>query len=171
MLLNLQQTPAFRSWQALQARERQLVKLMFGVLVLVLIYMIIYAPIMKANQHALQKMNNAQSTWQWLTKQNAKLETTSGQVKQVSLHSQAQLTRYLQQQLARLRLKSEVSSISPINSRGHEGIEIRFANVSSPRVLRWLSKMEQEGVVAQELLLTKTKKGMVEVKVVFEVSN
>lgn len=170
MKQNLQQTSAFRAWIALQERERQLVKVMVGFLVLVLLYLLIYSPMIESHQQAKQKMDNAQSTWQWLNKQNDKLASMSGKIKQVSINSQSQLTRYLQQQLARLKLKSAVSSISPINVRGNEGIEIRFTEVSSPRVIRWLSKMEQEGVVAQELSLVKTKKGMVAVKAVFEVS-
>jgi len=167
----IQQTSAYQSWLNLQPRERTLVKVMVGFLIIGLLYLLVWSPIMSANKQAKQKLNNTESTWNWLNKQNDKLTSLSGTVKQVSIHSQSELTRYLQQQLSAQNLKRNLTSISPLNMRGNQGIEIRFNEVKSPRFFRWLSKMEQEGVVATELSLVKVKKGMIEVKVVFEVIN
>ncbi len=167
----IEQTPAYHSWQGLQVREKQLVKALLIFLFITFLYMIIWSPIVNGSQQALQKMQNAEATWAWLNKQQQTMPSSSSQVKAVLIKSQSQLTSYLQQQIARQNLKQSVAEIIPINSRGSEGIEVVFNQVNSPRFFRWLSKMEQEGVLASELNLTKLKPGIVSAKVTFEMTN
>lgn len=166
----IRQTSAYQSWAQLQVREKQLLKVMVFFLLLTLIYLLLWSPVIESNSQASQKMQTAKKTWHWLNKQQQKLTSLSGQVKPVNMANQSQLIRYLQQQLARQNLKKSVTETIPLNGRGHEGVEIHFAQVNSPRFFRWLSKIEQESVLAKELSVKQLATGSISVKVVFEVA-
>ena len=99
------------------------------------------------------------------------MQSTQGGVKQVIIDSQSELTSYIQQQIAQQNIKNNVSNISPISSANRRGIQVEFAQVSYPRFFRWLSKMEQEGVLATDLKVERLGEGIVKASVQFEVAN
>ena len=171
LLTRIQQTPAYASWLALQQRERQLVKAMLVILLLATAYYVVWAPIVSSNQQAISKLNNTKNTWLWLNQQQQAMQSTQGSVKQVIIDSQSKLTSYIQQQIAQQNIKNNVSNISPISSANRRGIQVEFAQVSYPRFSRWLSKMEQEGVLATDLKVERLGKGIVKASVQFEVAN
>lgn len=171
LLTRIQQTPAYASWLALQQRERQLVKAMLVILLLATAYYVVWAPIVSSNQQAISKLNNTKNTWLWLNQQQQAMQSTQGSVKQVIIDSQSKLTSYIQQQIAQQNIKNNVSNISPISSANRRGIQVKFAQVSYPRFSRWLSKMEQEGVLATDLKVERLGKGIVKASVQFEVAN
>lgn len=172
LLTRIQQTPAYASWLALQQRERQLVKAMLVILLLATAYYVVWAPIVSSNQQAISKLNNTKNTWLWLNQQQQQaMQSTQGSVKQVIIDSQSKLTSYIQQQIAQQNIKNNVSNISPISSANRRGIQVEFAQVSYPRFSRWLSKMEQEGVLATDLKVERLGKGIVKASVQFEVAN
>ena len=171
LLTRIQQTPAYASWLALQQRERQLVKAMLVILLLATAYYVVWEPIVSSNQQAISKLNNSKNTWLWLNQQQQAMQSTQGGVKQVIIDSQSKLTSYIQQQIAQQNIKNNVSNISPISSANRRGIQVEFAQVSYPRFFRWLSKMEQEGVLATDLKVERLGKGIVKASVQFEVAN
>jgi general secretion pathway protein M len=169
-LEEISQTSAYQLWAQLQAREKQLLKLMLSFLFVTLIYLLLWMPVIESNSQAYQKMLTAEKTWHWLNKQQATLTSLSGKVKPANVANQSQLIAYLQQALANQNLKKSVTETIPLNTRGHEGVEIRFAQVNAPRFFRWLSKIEQESIVAKELNIKQLATGSVSAKVVFEVA-
>ncbi|HBQ44845.1 MAG TPA: hypothetical protein DD716_04260 [Thiomicrospira sp.] len=171
LLTRIQQTPAYASWLALQQRERQLVKAMLVILLLATAYYVVWEPIVSSNQQAISKLNNSKNTWLWLNQQQQAMQSTQGGVKQVIIDSQSKLTSYIQQQIAQQNIKNNVSNISPISSANRRGIQVEFAQVSYPRFFRWLSKMEQEGVLATDLKVERLGEGIVKASVQFEVAN
>lgn len=171
LLTRIQQTPAYASWLALQQRERQLVKAMLVILLLATAYYVVWEPIVSSNQQAISKLNNSKNTWLWLNQQQQAMQSTQGSVKQVIIDSQSELTSYIQQQIAQQNIKNNVSNISPISSANRRGIQVEFAQVSYPRFFRWLSKMEQEGVLATDLKVERLGEGIVKASVQFEVAN
>jgi type II secretory pathway component PulM len=165
----IQQTSSYHSWNSLQVREKQLLKVMAFFLVLAIFYLFIWLPIATNNQQAIKKMHNAEATWQWLNKQQQKTSKFSEQIRPVLINSHSQLTSYLQKQLAVNNLKSSVTEIIPVNSRGKEAIEIKFDKVQSTRFFYWLSKMEQEAILASKLNINKLTTGVIKVEITFEV--
>ncbi len=166
-LQTIQQKPNYQRWRGLQNRERLLIKLMLTSLLLLILYWFIWQPIMIAKQQAQQNLQHSQETWLWLNQQQLNISTNNNTVKAVTITNQSQLINYVQQQISIQNLQNSVEKLTPLNRRN--GVKIQFKQVKSPNFFRWLSKIEQEAVIASELTINKVKKGIINVTVVFEV--
>lgn len=158
-----------QQWQGLSARERILVKQLVWVLTFAVLYFAVWAPISDGLNQAQRKQQQAQKDWIWLTQQAEKNVSQQSRVSQVSLSTQSRLTAYTQQQLRLQNIFTYMSRITPINKRTSSGIELYFNLVPAPAFMRWLSKMEKEGLIAHSLEVKPKQTGMIEATVSFEV--
>ena len=110
----IQQTSSYHSWNSLQVREKQLLKVMAFFLVLAIFYLFFWLPIATNNQQAIKKMHNAEATWQWLNKQQQK---TSKTVKnKIKKHTDTRITkkqRVLLMPIVKALLKSKSYNTPP----------------------------------------------------------
>lgn len=155
-------------WLALESRERNLLSVLGVFLLLVLLYLLLWKPIMKSQQAAQQKLQNAQNTWQWLNEQVPLVEqlsaNKSSNIKVVN--SQGELLRLLQRSLREQNLFKDIKSVKGTT----KGAEVRFEEVPAARLLRWLGTLEQRGIVAAKLQMEALAADKVKARIDFEVA-
>ena len=137
-------------WIALDARERKLLSFLAAFIALVLLYVLLWSPLMNAQQQAQLKLNNAQQTWQWLNQQVPLVEqqlVPSSQAKASRVNNQNELLSVVQKSLRQQNLFKDIKTVKGVT----QGAEVRFDEVTASRLFRWLARLEQQGVVADEL--------------------
>lgn len=154
-------------WARLSANDQRAVKMLMAVLVLAGSYFLLWQPIQTEHQKALSQLQSAKQDWQWLNSQLPKLAKQTPQSATFAKGSQSQLTQSLQQTLRKLNLAQQVSEIQPVQVGGKPGVQVRFDSVMAPRFLRWLTELEQAGLVAQKLTIKPIEAGLVNATVQF----
>ena len=153
-------------WLALEQRERKLLKLMGGFLAAVIFYVAIYSPIMNAQRQTEQALQNAQQQWQWLNDQTPRLQQygSSSIGAKADIKTAGELVSLLQKTLRSQNLFKDVKTLKEITN----GAEVSFDDVQTSRVFRWLGALEQQGVIADKLQMTRLQEDQAKVKVQFK---
>jgi general secretion pathway protein M len=160
-----------QAWRNLSERDRKSIQWLGAVVGLAFIYFLVWSPVSGGLDKAQNRLDRAQSEWQWLNAQVPKLENQPATPATVLLDSQSRLTAYVQQKLRAHQIFSQLSEIAPINKRNRAGIEVRFDSVKAPHFFAWLSEMEQEGVLVKTLEVKPLKPGLIQAKAEFEVAS
>lgn len=156
----------FQTWQALSQRDQRAVLILGGVLFVAVLYFLIWLPSEEANQQAQQKLTVSQQKWDWLNDQIPKVAQRAPILPASSLKTADALMQFIQTQLHQLNLYQQIEHIE---TQGQK-IVVEFKEVSAPRLFRWLSQQEQQGLVADSAHLKPLTSGTVSAEVIFEVA-
>ncbi|WP_373019695.1 type II secretion system protein GspM [Thiomicrorhabdus sp.] len=160
MLAQINQT-----WSQLAQRERMMLSGMIAFLAVVLFYLLVWSPIHKGYEQAVQKEQQALNDWQWLSEQVVAHPRVASAESGLLFSTQSQLMGSVQKTLRDENLLPFMQSITP----NAKAIKVGFKEVPAPRFFRWLSLLEKQGLVSSQLQVTPVKTGMIEATVSFEV--
>ncbi|WP_178863903.1 type II secretion system protein GspM [Thiomicrorhabdus cannonii] len=152
-------------WTQLAEREQRLLKLLAVFLGAMGFYAVVWSPIQQNHVKALQEMQSAEAQWNWLSEQVAQHPAKAGQNQLLQAQSASQLIAVLQKSLREEGLLGFMESMTP-NKRG---VWVKFASAPAPELTRWLSLLEKQGLVSEQLQIAPTSVGIVEANVSFEV--
>lgn len=161
---NLKQTLS-QTWQSFSQRDQRAISILGGVLFFAVLYFLIWLPSDHAKQQAQQKLELSQQKWVWLNDQLPKVAQRAPVLPASTLKTTDALMQLIQQQLRQLNL---YQAIEQIETQGQQ-VVVEFKEVSAPRLFRWLSQQEQQGLIAHSANLKPLKQGVVTAKVIFEV--
>jgi general secretion pathway protein M len=155
-------------WQAMAVREQWLIKIMLLALVLFVIFRFGWQPLQIQQQQAQQRLAIAEQQWQWLNQQVPAIQQAQGQRAEETLkvQTQSQLLAHIQQTLRSQNLMSQMESIRPAPN----GVQVMFNQVDAPRFFKWLSSLEQQGLIAERLQVEPVSQGRVKVTLNFRLA-
>lgn len=155
-----------QQWQGLSQKDQRALMALGAVFFFASLYFFLWLPSEQKLQKAEQKLQQTEAQWQWL---NAQLPNLKSQSQQPSLQlkNNSQLNNYLQKQLRKQNLYSAMEKMSSASKT----TSVHFKEVKAPRLFRWLSQMEKEGLVAKTAKITAIKTGWVAAKITFEVQS
>jgi len=154
-----------QAWSKLAQREKQLVTLLVLFLTVVLFYSLIWSPIHTANDRMKQTLEKANSEWVWLNQQAPLVAQPSTKNPQLDIQSKTGLMSFVQEELKSENLMHQMQELKLTA----KGVKISFNEVNAPRLFRWLSKLESQGVIAKNMQLTPIRTGFTQAQVEFEV--
>lgn len=154
-----------QAWSKLAQREKQLVTLLVLFLTVVLFYSLIWSPIHTANDRMKQTLEKANSEWVWLNQQAPLVAQPSTKNPQLDIQSKTGLMSFVQEELKSENLMHQMQELKLTA----KGVKISFNEVNAPRLFRWLSKLESQGVIAKNMQLTPIRTGFAQAQVEFEV--
>lgn len=155
-----------QAWSQLAERERLMLKVLAGFLLIMLFYTLVWSPVHSQYQASVQDHERAVNEWQWLQEQVKASPRIEAVGQTVVFATQSQLMSTLQKSLRSESLLSSMESMTPTA----RSIQVTFKKASAPRFFRWLSVLEQQGLVAQQMQVKPVESGWVEASVRFEVS-
>jgi general secretion pathway protein M len=154
-----------QAWLKLAQREKQLVTLLVLFLTIVLFYSLIWSPIQSANVSTKQALEKAKKEWVWLNQQVPLVVQQPLKLARGEIQSKAGLMSFVQDALKSENLMHQMQELQLTN----KGVKVSFNEVNAPRLFRWLSMLEAQGVIAKNLQLTPIKAGITQAQVEFEV--
>ncbi len=160
LLLRLQQT-----WQGLRQQDKRALLALSALLLVLIVYVFLWLPIQSAQDKANQRLEVAKENWQWLNEQLPLLAQQGAKQQGLELNNNNQLMNYLQAQLRQQNLHQSIDRLDT----GANRVTVHFKEVNAPRLFRWLSQMEQQGLIARSANISPIKSGIVQAQVTFEV--
>lgn len=154
-----------QAWSKLAQREKQLGMLLILFLTVVLFYSLIWSPIHTANDRMTQTLDKAKNEWVWLNQQAPLVAQQPTKNPQLDIQSKAGLMSFVQEELKSENLMHQMQELQLTA----KGVKVSFNEVNAPRLFRWLSKLESQGVIAKNMQLTPIKAGFTQSQVEFEV--
>lgn len=154
-----------QAWSKLAQREKQLGTLLILFLTVVLFYSLIWSPIHTANDRMTQTLDKAKNEWVWLNQQAPLVTQQPTKNPQLDIQSKAGLMSFVQEELKSENLMHQMQELQLTA----KGVKVSFNEVNAPRLFRWLSKLESQGVIAKNMQLTPIKTGFTQSQVEFEV--
>ncbi|BCN94321.1 hypothetical protein THMIRHAM_21060 [Thiomicrorhabdus immobilis] len=154
-----------QAWSALDSREQKLLKALGVFLVVVILYMLIWSPIVSNKQIAQQQLQSAQQEWQWLNNQIPAIQKLPANALNANLKitSQTQLMTQLQSSLKQQNLFKDIKTLQSIENGG----KVAFDKVDAARLFKWLSLLEQKGVATNRLQASWLEPGFVKAEMQF----
>ncbi|OIP96760.1 MAG: hypothetical protein AUK56_00675 [Thiomicrospira sp. CG2_30_44_34] len=152
-------------WQSLSVKDQRALWILATVLGLAVLYFAVWLPSETAKQQAQQRLQVAQTKWHWLNEQLPKLSAPAAQLPAQKLKDVNGLLQYVQAQLRQLNLYPQLDQMETRNQK----LIVSFKSVESPRLFRWLSQQERQGLVATSVDIQPIKTGMVSAQLIFEV--
>lgn len=144
-----------QAWSKLAQREKQLGMLLILFLTVVLFYSLIWSPIHTANDRMTQTLDKAKNEWVWLNQQAPLVAQQPTKNPQLDIQSKAGLMSFVQEELKSENLMHQMQELQLTA----KGVKVSFNEVNAPRLFRWLSKLESQGVIAKNMQLTPIKAG------------
>lgn len=154
-----------QAWSKLAQREKQLGTLLILFLTVVLFYSLIWSPIHTANDRMTQTLDKAKNEWVWLNQQAPLVAQQPTKNPQLDIQSKAGLMSFVQEELKSENLMHQMQELQLTA----KGVKVSFNEVNAPRLFRWLSRLESQGVIAKNMQLTPIKAGFTQSQVEFEV--
>ncbi|RUM92636.1 MAG: hypothetical protein DSZ27_02455 [Thiomicrospira sp.] len=161
---NLKQT-ILQVWKGFSQRDQRAIVVLGGVLLCAILYFLIWLPSEHAKQQAQQKLALSQQKWEWLNEQLPKVAQRAPVLPASTLKTTEALMQFIQTQLREMNL---FQKIEHIETQGQK-VVVDFKEVNAPRLFRWLSQQEQQGLIAFSADLKPLQPGIVTAKVIFEV--
>jgi len=157
-----------QAWSTLDSREQVLLKVLLAFLIVVIMYLLIWAPITSNKQNAQKQLYLAQQEWQWLNEQvNAINHLPKNRQNSNSiLKSKEQLITLLQRSLKRQNLFKDIKTIQGINQGG----KVAFESVNGARLFKWLEQLELQGLVPDKVSITALTPGLVKADIQFKLA-
>ncbi|QBZ82244.1 type II secretion system protein M [Hydrogenovibrio crunogenus] len=161
---NLKQT-ILQVWKGFSQRDQRAIVVLGGVLLCAILYFLIWLPSEHVKQQAQQKLALSQQKWEWLNEQLPKVAQRAPVLPASTLKTTEALMQFIQTQLREMNL---FQKIEHIETQGQK-VVVDFKEVNAPRLFRWLSQQEQQGLIAFSADLKPLQPGIVTAKVIFEV--
>ncbi len=151
-------------WTQLSDHEKRLMIGLAIFLVIMAFYSLVWSPIQ--NQYTQQKsaLQKAETEWLWLVEQAPKA-IGSTESHHLIIRSKTDLIDALQKSLRQQNLLQFTEGLKPTN----RGIKVRFEEVDAPRLFRWISALEQQGLIAKNVKLTPITEGLIQAELQYEV--
>lgn len=151
-------------WQGLSAKDQRALMILAVVLGGALLYFAIWLPSETAKQQSQQRLESAQKKWQWLNQQVPKLSAAAPQLPAQDLRDVNAVLQYVQTQLRQMNLYPQLEQIETRNQK----VIVSFKSVDAPRLFRWLSQQERQGLVAASVSIQPIGTGVVSAQLIFE---
>lgn len=152
-------------WQSLSVKDQRALMMLAVVLGLALVYYAVWLPSENAKQQSLQRLQSAQTKWQWLNEQFPKLSAPAPQLPAQKIREVNGLLQYVQTQLRQLNLYPQLDQMETRNQK----LVVSFKTVDAARLFRWLSQQERQGLVATSADIQPIETGVVSAQLIFEV--
>jgi len=169
MIGKLLQLPALvsaRDWyNSLQSREKQLVTVAASVLIVLMLYLLIWSPLVGGLHAGRLGLKTAQSNLAWMKQAQKKvqaLKATSGNSTKTlggkSILSVVESTRGANQ----------IPAFKRIEPEGNNGVRVWVDNAPFDKLILWIGRLERRyGVSVSDIIVDKQKEpGMVNVKLI-----
>lgn len=156
-----------QAWLKLAQREKQLVYLLALFLTAMVFYGLIWSPIQSAHNSAQQTLEKNKNEWLWLNQQAPLVAQKSEPSMKLDTQTKTGLMSFVQDTLKSEILMHQMQELQLTN----KGVKVSFNEVDAPRLFRWLSHLETQGVIAKNLQLIPLKPGFTQAQVEFEVVN
>ncbi|MDA3807483.1 MAG: type II secretion system protein GspM [Thiomicrorhabdus sp.] len=154
-----------QSWSNLAQREKQLVTLLMVFLTFVLFYSLIWFPIQSENDRMKLAVEKSSNEWVWLNQQASLVTQQTVGSPRLDIQTKTELMRFVQDELKSENLMHQMQELQLTA----KGVTVSFNEVNAPRFLRWLSKLESQGLIAKNIQLMPIKAGFAKARVEFEV--
>lgn len=157
-----------QAWSSLDSREQVLLKALLAFLIVVIMYLLIWAPIISNKQNAQKQLYLAQQEWQWLNEQVNAVQNLpkNGQKPNSISKSKEQLITLLQRSLKRQNLFKDIKTIQGMNQGG----KVTFESVNGARLFSWLEQLELQGLVPDKVSITALTPGLVKADIQFKLA-
>lgn len=160
-----------QAWSNLAPRERQILGVLAVFLGVILLYQLIWSPVQTRHQQAQMAAQKAQADWLWLNEQapnvveNTKPTALAGRSGNLVFNTKTALMDSVGQSLRAQNLLRATQGVELTS----QGVKVRFAQVDAPRLLAWLSELEQNGLVASRMELSPISPGITQAELQFDV--
>lgn len=154
-------------WMQLATREQRMLGLLGVFGVAVLFYALLWQPLQQQHSAAQQALLSAKAQWEWLSGEVQAHPRQTDAAARLEVKTASQLIAHLQKSLREAGLQPFMETMTP----NQKGVSVRFARVPAPALTRWLSQLEEYGLVSHQLRLVTLGSGLVEAMVQFEVAN
>lgn len=165
MSLNELKSQWLQLWQGLSVKDQRALMILAAALGLALVYFGVWLPSETAKKQSQQRLEVAQAKWQWLNEQLPKLSAPAPQLPAQKLRDVNGLLQFVQSQLRQLNLYQQLDQMETRNQK----LMVSFKSVEAPRLFRWLSQQERQGLVATSADIQPIKTGVVSAQLIFEV--
>lgn len=164
-----------QAWSNLAPRERQILGVLAVFLGVILLYQLIWLPLQTRHQQAQMAAQKAQADWLWLNEQapnvvqnvvqTTQKSNSAGRSGALMFNTKTALMDSVSQSLRVQNLLRATQGVELTS----QGVKVRFAQVDAPRLLAWLSELEQNGLVASRMELSPISPGITQAELQFDV--
>lgn len=131
-------------WQGLQARERLIIALAGGVLLLLSLYLLVIEPWQQGTSRMQQSIVSQQETLAWMQQAAAEVQVLRDQGSQATGNGGQSLMGVIDASARRAGLSGAVRQLRP----DPQGVTVRLENAGFDETLSWLGQLHREqGVV------------------------
>ncbi len=159
-LAQLRQSPLAQRWQHLPSRERMALLVLSGFLVLVLVYVMVWQPIVQRVDRARSYYQSQQVLYTYI-QENAAKARQLGAAKTVLAPEQLQ-------GLVTSSAQQRGLTLERMDNDGSSGLLISLAKAPFEPMLLWLSELQRQGVRLSEVNLDRADTGKVDAKVTLQ---
>lgn len=166
-LQKLEHSPVGVYWSQLAARERTLVSLLAGFLVLVGLYTGLWQPMQQQQQLAQQQLISAKAQWDWLNQQIPLWEKSAfatqkrpDQTSQASLQDNNQLMGFVNQKLSTYKLQQQLNAMNLTA----KGVKVSLKSVAAPKAFKWLQVLVDEQIMLNKLEIKPVEGGLIDIE-------
>lgn len=159
-LAQLRQSPIAQRWQHLPSRERLALTLLAGFLALVLLYVMVWQPVVKRLERAREYYQSQQVLYTYI-QENAPKARGLGTAKVVLAPEQLQ-------GLVTTSAQQRGLSLERLDNDGSSGLLISLAKAPFEPLLLWLTELQSQGVRLSDVNLDRAETGKVDAKVTLQ---
>lgn len=159
-LAQLRQSPIAQRWQHLPGRERLALTLLAGFLALVLLYVMVWQPVVKRLERAREYYQSQQVLYTYM-QENAPKARGLGTAKVVLASEQLQ-------GLVTSSAQQRGLSLERLDNDGSSGLLISLAKAPFESLLLWLGELQSQGVRLADVNLDRAETGKVDAKVTLQ---
>lgn len=161
-------SPAGQYWLQLAPREQKLLIFLAVFLILFVLYSAIWEPVQQKQREAQQRLQLAQTQWQWLNEQIPSWEkspyaaNSQLNVQKSEFSDNNQLMTFLNQQLAVYKTQTALKEMKSTS----KGVKVSLKSANAVKVFKWLQAVESKGVEIESLKFAKLEQGKVDAELV-----
>lgn len=158
-------------WDNLALREKQMLILGAVVVGVLLIYLLIWTPLINKNENLREQIHQNQALLAWMQDADKRIrliEKTAS--KNPPVHTTGSLLGLVQKQL---NLSPLVSSLTQLHQVENNAVQLTFQKVDFDKMMAWLIQMarQHELIVSQMSVTPTTTPGMVSIELVLKTAN
>lgn len=160
MRVRLAESPLWLRWQRLQPRERLSLTLLGAFLLVVLFYLLLWAP-------AQQRVRDAQTYFQQARELHAYLEQNTELARQMSRSNPVSLASDQLQGLVTQSAQQSGLTIESFDFGNDGSLQVTLPGASYGALLRWFDELQAAGASLAEVSISQVGEGLVDARVSF----
>ncbi|WP_321275967.1 type II secretion system protein GspM [Thiomicrorhabdus indica] len=160
-------SPAGQYWLQLAPREQKLLGFLAVFLLLFILYSTVWEPIQLQKREAQQRLQLAQTQWQWLNEQIPEWKTSSyamastPKAPKSEFSDNNQLMAFLNQQLSVYKTQNALKEMKGTA----KGVKVSLKSANAVKVFKWLQAIEAKGVQIDQFELEQLERGKIDAEV------